>query len=344
MSSTFGTTTVNGHPGPSNGGGSSRASLTSTTPLPTDQYQASSTSSHEATNGYAQSPYITHNEEIVSHLYHSGFQSGNYADTLLHVHQNSYRLHAIVLSRSPYLVHLMSTSPQSSGQRVIYVPLEHEPEVTQEGFAIALGYLYSSVSLSLLRPENARGVLAAGCLLGGMDDMCGYAYEACRQHISLDTITEWLDFINTIPSSDGMATPDMPQSPSIFGVYAQRLRDDVLHFLVVTLPSLLDIHRASASPDPQHRSGRDTLLQIFALVPFELFKTAVESPAFQIGSEQTRFKFAKDAIELRKLGISRGAGAEETVVLAFGGGNAGGSAVHVTRKLRKKALWKVNAA
>jgi hypothetical protein len=62
------------------------------------------------------------------------------------------------------------------------------------------------------------------------------------------------------------------------------------------------------------------------------------------GSDQARFKFAKDAIELRKHGIARGPGAEETVVLAFGGKNSiGGSAVHVTRKMRKRPLWKVNA-
>ena len=61
------------------------------------------------------------------------------------------------------------------------------------------------------------------------------------------------------------------------------------------------------------------------------------------GSDQARFKFAKDAIDLRKRGIARGQGAEETVVLAFGGGNNGGSAVHVTRKLRKRPLWKVSS-
>ena len=49
-----------------------------------------------------------------------------------HVLQNMYRLHAIILSRSPFLAHLMSTSPQSGGQRTIYVHLEHEPEVTHE--------------------------------------------------------------------------------------------------------------------------------------------------------------------------------------------------------------------
>lgn len=64
---------------------------------------------------------------------------------------------------------------------------------------------------------------------------------------------------------------------------------------------------------------------------------------FSLGSDQARFKFAKDAIEVRKRGIAHGAGAEETVVLAFGGSNVNGSAVHVTRKTRKRNLWKVNS-
>ncbi|PFH52423.1 hypothetical protein AMATHDRAFT_140005 [Amanita thiersii Skay4041] len=283
--------------------------------------------------------FQSHNEEIVSHLYHSGFQTGNYADTVLHVHQNVYRLHAIILSRSPYLAHLMSTSPQTSGQRVIYVRLDDEPEVTQEGFAVALGYLYSSVSLNLIRPENARAVLAAGCLLGGMDYLCQYAYEACRRSINVDTIGEWLEFVDSIPSTAEVSITSELSSTSVFGLYAQRLRDDVFHFLVVTLPEVLEIQK----PSQQETNNRDVLLRVYARVPFEMFKTAIESPALRIGSDQARFKFAKDAIELRKRGIARGAGAEETVVLAFGGGNFGGSAVHVTRKLRKRPLWKVNS-
>ncbi|KAG5728375.1 BTB/POZ domain-containing protein 2 [Termitomyces sp. T112] len=299
-------------------------------------------------NGFTQPPYSNpHNEDIISHLYHAGFQTGHYADTILHVHQNVYRLHAIILSRSPFLAHLMSTSPQVSGQRAIYVHLDQEPEVTEEGFAIALGYLYSAISLNLIRPHNARSVLAAGCLLGGMDDLCGYAYEACRQSISVDTIGNWVEFIDSIPSSsDGTTTPDLPK-PTIFGLYAQRLKDDVLHFLVSTLPEFLDVHHAPLDRLPgAGPSGRDVLLQIYSRVPFEMFKTAVESPSFRVdptGSDQARFKFAKEAIELRKRGIARGSGAEETVVLAFGGGNAGGSSVHITRKMRKRPLWKVNA-
>ncbi|KAH9063724.1 hypothetical protein EDB83DRAFT_2382623 [Lactarius deliciosus] len=296
-----------------------------------------------------QSQSVTHCESIVNHLYHFGFQSGNYADTVLHVHQNTYHLHAIILSRSPYLVHLMSTSPQVAGQRVIYVPLEQDSEVTLAGFTTALGYLYSPASLALVRPENARGVLAAGCLLGGMDDLCNYAYDVCRQGINLETIASWLALVNMIPS-DRAEVPDSSPSPSsIFGFYAQRFRSDVLHFLMVTLPASLDSgdpvapSRSDPASLPSTASGRDTLLRIFSLTPFDIFKEAVESPTFQIGSEQTRFQFAKDAIQLRKRGIARSAGAEEAVVLAFVGGGTGGSAVHVTRKVRRKNLWKVNA-
>ncbi|KAF4614602.1 hypothetical protein D9613_003160 [Agrocybe pediades] len=331
---------VNGHAPHTNGSSSHESTSPSETSAATfDANTAPPSSSSYPSNGLPeQIRSNSHNEEIVSHLYHAGFQTGNYADTVLHVHQHVYRLHAIILSRSPYLAHLMSTSPQTSGQRVIYVHLDQEPEVTQEGFAIALGYLYSAISLNLIREHNARGVLAAGCLLGGMEDLCQYAYNVCRQSMSIDTIGAWLEFVDSIPSpSDGSATPDIA-STSVFGQYAQRLKDDVFHFLVVTLPEVLEVQRGGLDPSS---SGRDVLLQIFSRVPFEMFKSAIESPTFAIGSDQTRFKFAKDAIELRKRGVARGLGAEETVVLAFGQGNFGNN-VHVTRKLRKRPLWKVN--
>jgi hypothetical protein len=218
-----------------------------------------------------------------------------------------------------------------------------------------------------------------------MQDLCECAYEACRESISQANINQWLEFVDSVsytPSQNGSASPSanvqsITSTTSVFGPYAQRLRHDVLEYLVVTLPAALNVHQrapangpvspspGSPSPSPQDRSGRDALLDIFSRVPFDLFKAAVESPTFQIGkrfftflcydrtinirtlgSDQARFKFAKDAIEVRKkAGISRGTGAQETVVLAFGGGNGngGGSAVHVTRKLRKKQLWKINA-
>ncbi|EJD05952.1 uncharacterized protein FOMMEDRAFT_104330 [Fomitiporia mediterranea MF3/22] len=285
-------------------------------------------------NGFTSNVYApSHNEQIIDHLYNAGFQMGEYADTLLHAHGHRYQLHAIILSRSPYLAHLISANPKSAGMHSIYVPLESFPEITDQGFAVALGYLYSSVSLNNLTTANARAVLSAGCLLGGMDELCNYAYQACRNSISVENINEWIEFVDNLSTSDGTATPSeaQQQRPSILGPYALQLRSDVFNFLVVTLTSILDVHSPSGS-------GRNTLLGIFARLGFDLFKSAIESPMFQIGTDQERFRFAKNAIELRKR--TRGAGVDEAVVLAFGGGHSG-SAVHVTRKTKKRALYKV---
>jgi hypothetical protein len=105
--------------------------------------------------------------------------------------------------------------------------------------------------------------------------------------MSVDTISHWLEFVAATPlSSDGTSTPDLPPT-SIFGHYAQRLRDDVFHFLVVSLPNALEIHQQPLTsperPTSPEAGGRDVLLRIYSHVPFDLFKAAVESPTFQIG-------------------------------------------------------------
>jgi hypothetical protein len=150
----------------------------------------------------------------------------------------------------------------------------------------ALGYLYSSVSLGLIHPDNARGVLAAGCLLGGMNDLCEYAYEVCRRSITVDTINAWVDFIETIPPRlDGAPTSDMPRT-SVFGPYAQKLGENVFRYLVA-LPSALAVHQPPPAESSPPHDGREVLLQIYSHVPFEMFKAAVESPIFQIGKRRS---------------------------------------------------------
>lgn len=120
--------------------------------------------------------------------------------------------------------------------------------------------------------SNCRAVLAAGCLLGGMEDLCHFAYEMCRESISLETIDEWLDFVLHVSLGDGTA------SPSVVPVqhhYAPRLRTDVFNFLL-ELPTTLEVQTPGGN-------GREMLLQVFTRIPFEFFKGAIESPTFQIG-------------------------------------------------------------
>lgn len=114
-----------------------------------------------------------------------------------------------------------------------------------------------------------------------MDDLCIYSYETCKRSMSIDNIADWLKFVDSGPSSDSLSPTEM-SSTSIFGLYAQRLRNDIFTYLVVTLPHVLAIQSTSPVESDSSQS-RDTLLQVFSLIPFDMFKTAVESPTFQIG-------------------------------------------------------------
>lgn len=92
--------------------------------------------------------------------------------------------------------------------------------------------------------------------------------------------------------------------------------------------------------------------QLYAVLPFELFKHVLESPKLPASGDQERFAFGKAVVAERKRrassaapgGAASAAVFEETVVLAFGGGpSASGVAsnVNVMRKPRRKPLWKV---
>ena len=124
--------------------------------------------------------------------------------------------------------------------------------------AVALSYLYSADAMYKITAANARGVLAAACLLGGMDDLCNQAYHVARQSIGVDTISEWVDYVETLPRSNGSGTTSpasSQQQPSILGPFATALRDEVYNFLIVQLPSELDL---------QSDEGRTVLLNVFA--------------------------------------------------------------------------------
>lgn len=150
-----------------------------------------------------------------------------------------------------------------------------------------------------------------------MDELSAYAYELCKNSISVDTVDDWLDFLQTLrspPSAsgsgavspEGVATPGLPPLPSnphelhhaqfgvgpsptngvsppsspssVFGRYGPRLRDDVFQFLVSTLPEQF----AAANPGNPVAVTSD-LTDVYVRLPFEYFKAAVESPDFPIG-------------------------------------------------------------
>ncbi|KAH7107436.1 hypothetical protein BKA62DRAFT_667571 [Auriculariales sp. MPI-PUGE-AT-0066] len=296
---------VNGVAGPSNGHVALHPALAPLSP------HATSHGHQQAYRSNIQTIAANHNVAIVNHLANAGFHSGHYSDITLQVPWRTYAVHRLIISRSPYLAHVMGTEPSS---KVVAIPLEQEPSITPEAFDIA--------SLEAVHPANARSVLAAACLLGGMDELTNYAYQLALSSLSADTIPDWLDFLDSLPAEgDG----------TVFGPYAKQMREDVFHFLVISLPIALDAFPSSEVPSSPVTPvmGKSTGISHSDRTPCCRF------------SPQARFKFAKRAIELRKARGTTKDFEEETVVLAFGTGDANATPVHVTRRTRKKALFKV---
>ena len=199
-------------------------------------------------------------------------------------------------------------------------------------------------------------------------DLAQLALEMCRDIVSSlsdpNTISEWLAFAHT-PSVDysepTTPTSSAPSSTPTFqyGAASQTLRSDLMHHITSTLPIQLSAFSTSALPpmvlgaqpnllaqasssgtaSPQ---GQAHLTSIYALLPFQLFKSIIESASFPPG-DMERFSFAKKCIAERKRVQGKDAAFVETAVLAFGSAAPGSSSnVEIVAKPKKgKTLWKV---
>ncbi|KAL7410658.1 hypothetical protein BDY24DRAFT_417752 [Mrakia frigida] len=270
-----------------------------------------------------------HGLSILTQLFETGFQRGDYHDIVLHTPSRSYRLHRLLLSASPLL------RPQLFHGPDIFVSFDSSPAITEEGFAISLGHLYSTFSTHFLESPHEeiqslqsarlfRSVLASAVLLGSMDDLASLALEKCLLSISAPTILDWVEALT-------------PAHLMSYGPYGQPIKAAVEHYLASTLPR----EGGAETSEPSKE-----LVEVYSRLPFELFKSSIESASFP-GSDRSIFAFTKNIISQRLPFLSPNSGTlsshtEENVVLSFGA-KKGGSNVFVTRKggRKERGLWKV---
>jgi hypothetical protein len=62
-----------------------------------------------------------------------------------------------------------------------------------------------------VNPANARSVLAVATVFG-IPELAAYAYEVCRQSLSVENIIDWVNWIDqqTPPTSDQVSAPPSP--------------------------------------------------------------------------------------------------------------------------------------
>lgn len=280
---------------------------------------------------------------------------------------------------TPFLTlafHISTHLSTTADAQAVYIALQHlySKSLSTPLQIPFLGNLTADPAHAHVNPANARAVLAASYLFGGMPELLEHAYSETSSALSSANVGEyvrWLGprILSLSPSSGptapvngngsgngfsfGTATPIGPGSGAMsrassypesdgagdaYGEYSARLRADVLNFLLRTLPEQIRTTAdGSLATDPR-------LMAAYVPLPFELFKQCVESPDLPISFMQDRFAFAKRAIAARKKSAAsqQGPPMEESVVLALKD-DGDGMAVHITRKPKRSraALWKV---
>ncbi|BEI83452.1 hypothetical protein CcaverHIS002_0400560 [Cutaneotrichosporon cavernicola] len=267
---------------------------------------------------------------LQEYIFNTGFCGQQYADIQVVFFNTSLKLHRLILARSPYLAHLILSLMPGSTLQLAFT----DGNITEEAVYIALQHLYSPAP-EHVNEGNARAVLAAAHLFGEAD-LADVAYAAVASAISAANVGEYIQWVGISPAANGNGFAfGSTGYDGEYGNYSARLRQDVLDFLLRSLPDHIKAApEGTLATDPR-------LLAAYVPLPFDLFKQCVESPDLPIPFMQDRFSFAKRAITARKK--AGGAGQfEESAVLALKD-DGDGMAVHITRRPKRSraALWKV---
>lgn len=141
-------------------------------------------------------------------------------------------------------------------------------------------------------------------------DLAQMAFDLCRTlmyNLTNPTeIADWFTFLETTSStphqlySPPSPTSDAPQL--LYGPAAYHLRHQLMHYLTQSLPTLLAAfgssqgsppvqpaanggmnYTASSSTPSSSTNGQQALIQVYAVLPFNVFKSVIESAEFPPG-------------------------------------------------------------
>lgn len=110
-------------------------------------------------------PYRLGDEErkiadIDEFLYKEGLLGGCYSDITLKAFDKEYKLHRLMLVRSPFFQHLIGERWNTEDNRVFEVNLTHDGNMTKEAFELTLKYIYGKQLTSSEAEDHLFGLLA----------------------------------------------------------------------------------------------------------------------------------------------------------------------------------------
>ncbi|KAM0756437.1 hypothetical protein T439DRAFT_376628 [Meredithblackwellia eburnea MCA 4105] len=290
-----------------------------------------------------------HASRMTEHLA-AVFVNAEFSDSIFVFHfsngeETLFNLHAVIISRSPFLRSLLhQPPPHPPGHQRTITLVAPSPLISSQSVHLALYSMYSPQIVGHIPPQTAHEVLATA-LWFGLDTLSQIAEKLCVDAVgSASTAPEverWLGIVGAASTSQpsfrnlhhlqmqrnpssgassGTSSPAFSHSQnggpaklngngSASASVSASASEDAFGRIEEHLLTRL---RLMAREGPQ---GVD-LVEVSAVLPFELFKDLMEGSDLAIPTDMERFKFAKQCVAERR----RRAGNsefEESVVLQF---------------------------
>ncbi|KAI9670445.1 MAG: hypothetical protein M1829_004768 [Trizodia sp. TS-e1964] len=220
--------------------------------------------------------------QLPQHIYTRGFLDGRHSDITIKAFSSTYKLHRILLDRSPYFSSALSEPWfESSATEITLYPEDTDQNITKEAFELALKRLYGCVNTDE-EDREAIGIVATGCWLE-MIDLVESAVESILRQMGPSTLSHIIQFATS----------------NYYGRHGDRLLQSAKAML--------------------HREGWEMHLSFWDGIDSNVVCEIVGGDGFFVPGEWERWRLAKRLLDRRlravatQLGIFNASGSQEKV-------------------------------
>ncbi|CAN6655983.1 hypothetical protein TRVA0_028S01486 [Trichomonascus vanleenenianus] len=128
-------------------------------------------------------------------LYTRGYKEGLCSDIAISAFDKTYRLHRIVLHRSPYFSSLLSGVWKESLDKPVQISFEDDHHITQEAFELAIARLYG-VEKKGEEAKHLNGLIGVANFLG-LQDLAEFCVTQLISNISTENVGRLVEFAMT---------------------------------------------------------------------------------------------------------------------------------------------------
>ncbi|KAK3842626.1 MAG: hypothetical protein J3R72DRAFT_523521 [Linnemannia gamsii] len=276
--------------------------------------QPPSTNSSTATNTtHAMSPMLQHLTAISQHIALQGLVQGTGSDISLRAFNKTYRLHRLFLTQATFFEHMLQGPWRENEKDLVEMSFD-DPNITQEGFDIALGQLYGIWAVESEDDQGGRedrigATAGAGIHMDEQMDMKATQQalgDNNRQMMVPPSILTPRNVLSVLAVAAYLGMDSLCEQCTSFATSTLRT-DHILSYIEFTYQS--DYYPwsnkiAQACHAYMCRNGFEdpkmVCLHVFERLPVDWLIRIVGSDAFWVPGEWDRYEFCRQVVHRRR--------------------------------------------